>query len=177
MALFGLALVIAVVAIVGIGIAVTAGAISKNAKSKNQVAPGMLTPAPDNWFGSHEPEAKLHRRVRDAAAGLRATAASDPTMADTTASIDREAVRLDEQIVAASRMPESHKAEALETLEASVKQFEDMTAGLISRSSGLAATDVPSELDSLAERLDLVAEARAELDDQDDFPQSDPFPT
>ncbi len=177
MALFGLAIVIAVVAVVGLGVALAAGAISKNAKNKNQVVPGLLTPAPDNWFGSHEPEAKLHRRVRDAAAGLRATAASDPTMADTTASIDREAARLDEQIVAASRMPERHKAEALESLEGAVKQFEDMTAGLITRTSGIGATNVTSELDALAERLDLVAEARAELDDQDDFPQSDPFPT
>lgn len=177
MALLGIAIVIAVVAVAGAGIALAAGAISRNAKSKNQVVPGTLSPAPANWFGSHEPEAKLHRRVRDAAAGLRATAASDPMMADTIASIDREAVRLDEQIVAAARMPERHKLEALEGLEGAVVQFEDMTAGLITRSSGVGPTDVKAELDALAERLDLVAEARAELDEQDEFPTSDPFPT
>ncbi len=177
MALFGLAIVVVVVAVIGAGIAIAAGSISKNAKARNQVVPGMLSSAPTNWHGSHEPEAKLHRRVRDAAAGLRATAASDPTMTETVQSIDREAVRLDEQIVAAARMPERHKQEALQNLEEAVIQFEDMTAGLITRTSGVGPKDVKAELDALAERLDLVAEARAELDEQDDFPQSDPFPT
>lgn len=177
MALFGLAILVGIIAVVGIGVALAAGAVSKNAKSRNQVVPDMLSSAPSNWHGSHEPEAKLHRRVRDAAAGLRATAASDPTMTETMQSIDREAVRLDQQIVAASRMPERHKEEALTTLEDAVLQFEDMTTSLITRSSGVGGENVKSELDALAERLDLVAEARAELDEQDEFPRSDPFPT
>ncbi len=165
--LFVIAIVIAVVAVAGAGVAFAAGAISKNAKAQNQVAPGVATNAPENWFGSHDPEAKLHRRVRDAAHGLRLTAKNDPNMVETVASVDREAVNLDDQIVAASHLPEDLKPEALAGLEEAVSQFEEITAGLITRTSGLGNDNVKAELDDLAERLDLVAEARAELDEQD----------
>lgn len=34
--------------------------------------PGVPTNAPASWAGSHDPEARMHRRLRDALAALRA---------------------------------------------------------------------------------------------------------
>lgn len=140
-------------------------AVGRNAQKQNQVVAGTPSNAPAHWFGSHEPEAKLHRRVRDAVAGLNATPSDDPAMAEIVASVEREAITLDDQIVAASNLADRLKPDVLASLTSAVEQFEDITGSLITRASGLDSDNVQSELDALSERLDLLAQARAELDE------------
>ncbi len=39
----------------------------------NEVVPGVPTSAPKAWAGAHTPEARLHRRLRDAVMASRPT--------------------------------------------------------------------------------------------------------
>ncbi len=73
---FGLILLIAIVAIAGVG-ALAAGAVALALKSKRdykaagEIVPGEASSAPEHWAGAHSPEAKLHRRLVAAAASAR----------------------------------------------------------------------------------------------------------
>ncbi len=160
-------LILGVLVVGGLAAAAVLGgkAVGKNAEKKNQVVAGIPSNAPANWYGSHEPEAKLHRRVRDAVTGLQETPTDDPNMFEVRASVEREAVSLDNQIVAASKLADRLKPDVLESLSAAVDQFEDITARLITRTSGLDDDNVRGELDELTERLDLLREARQEVDE------------
>ena len=64
------------------GVAVAAVAIVHRSQQRaitrdNQLMPGHPTRAPSSWAVSHDPEARLHRRLRDAMAALHAVDAMD----------------------------------------------------------------------------------------------------
>lgn len=143
------------------------GRVKRHYRKAQRVAPGVESAAPLDWVGAHTPEAILHRRLGKATEGLRAATEHDPAASDNVDAVEREALKIEERLVAASHLAERLKVSALTDLEAAVVQIEDVSGQLIHRSADLAAGDIDTQLSELAERLDLLDAARAELDEDD----------
>ena len=136
----------------------------------NQIVPGTPTHAPAAWAGAHSEEARLHRRLRDAVAGLRADPAlADPARADVAlldarVALERHALAVDDRLVAVAALPEPAGGEPLATVAAAVGAVESAVAALV---TAHPAPDGRAELDramaEVDERLALLAAARAEL--------------
>lgn len=150
---------------------VTAGVIAyialRNAQDfsdANEIIPGVPTSAPTAWAGAHSPEARLHRRLRDAMTALRANRSLDePALVGVREALEREALAIDERLVAAAALPKGTRDEPIGQVALAVDAVEATVADIVSRRGpGTAATD-----DALAEvraRLAAVEEARAELE-------------
>ncbi len=146
---------------------VAAITIGQAAKKKNETVPGTASIVPDNWFGSHEPEARLHRRVQAALEGIRASVGDDLTLLETTLAAERQALHLAEQLVACSHLAERLKPPVLAQLDASVSKFEDIAGQVVGRTSGISIPALSSELDDLGRQLEILEQARAEVEEID----------
>ena len=166
--------VVATAAAVGAVFAVGAAAVSKNNRKRNQVVPGIDSKAPANWSGSHQLEAVLHRRIRDAVAGLNTIAGDDASMIGTITSVEKDALDLDNQLVAATMLAPRFKHKALEELADAVAQLEEITAAAVGRSARSSGRSVREQLDDLAVRLESMRLARAEVDEADSQGQAEP---
>jgi hypothetical protein len=159
-----LILVLAVIGGFAIALAVTS---RRDFRKQNQVVPGVDSKAPASWAGSHTPEARLHRRLRDAVAAARTAAdVSGVPLDAATTRIDAEATALDDRLVAAAALPAAHRDEALGRLEPLVASLEDTVAALVER---VSITDGPAELtektlDDTDIALEALARAREEVE-------------
>ena len=160
--LFG---VLAVATLV-VGAVVLASQSRRQFRDANQVVRGVKSQAPESWAGSHDPEARLHRRLRDAKAALTANQAFDDDggLLDLRVDLEQQAQSLDSQLVGiAGLAPELRQAQ-LKRAEQSVAAVEATVASLV----GVSASDSEARLDrlltELRSRTGSVAEARNELD-------------
>lgn len=98
----------------------------------NEIIPGQPTNAPAAWAGSHDPEARLHRRIRDALALLRA----DPKLEydgeriDARVRIELAAIHLDNWLIAVSKTPPRLRESALVNADYTVTELENVAAAL-----------------------------------------------
>lgn len=145
-------------------LALGAQRVKQNAQRSQEIAPGRPSAAPLGWAGAHTPEAKLHRRLGDAMSGLRGATGDDPLVTANVDVVEREALKIEGKLVAASHLADRLKGPAIEELSMAVDQIENVAAQLIQRSAELSAGDVTAQLDELSERLRFLDEARAELD-------------
>jgi len=167
--------------------AIAYGAMRNKASfaASNQIVPGTPGRAPVEWAGAHTPEALLHRRLVVAAAAARAqTGAGDVQQA-----VERGALEIDDRLIAAAALPAANRAAAIAAIEPSVLALENAVSGV--KGSPLDAAPATPALDSavteVQNRLDAVAEARAEVDQLDNTspmtspppapPQTSPPPT
>ena len=98
----------------------------------NEVVPGTATEAPAEWAGAHTPEARLHRRLRDAVVTLRADPAmEDAYRLDARVSLEQHALAVDERLIAVAALPERVRAEPLEGVSAAVDAVEAAVASLV----------------------------------------------
>jgi len=158
-------LTVALVAIAGFGVALTARS-KRDFDEQNEVVPGVRSPAPASWAGAHSREAKLHRRlgatVRSARANPRFI---ELGLAEQTASIEAEALAIDDRLVAAAALSEPHKSEALDVLEATVAELDQTVAELVTSVTVEDSKELLQHSVSVAdERLRALAEARAEVE-------------
>ncbi len=174
-ALFGLVVVAAVAAVA------VAGVIAlRNAKAferDSQLVAGVPTNAPTAWAGSQAPEARLHRRLRDALLALDANQAfdDDGDLLDLRVELQQQAASLDEQLVATAALPASVRADPLAHITGAVAAIEEAVARLASSSAQDAAGRLASALEDVRARTGLVAQARAALDAMGPVPeQPDP---
>jgi len=158
-------IVVAAAAAGGAALALGAQRVKQNAKRGQQIAPGTPSSVPLGWSGAHTPEAKLHRRLGKAMSGLRAATEDDALVLANVEVVEREALKIEEQLVAASMMADRLKGPAMDELGAAVDQIENVSAQLIQRSAELSSGDVQAQLAELSERLELLDQARAELDE------------
>jgi hypothetical protein len=158
-------IVAAVTALAG-GTAFMLGAngVKRNARRSQEIVPGVASEAPLDWVGSHTPEAKMHRRLGEAMSGLRAATDNDGLITANVDVVEREALKIEQQLVAASHLAPRLKGPAIDELGTAVDQIENVAAQLIQRSSELSSGDVQTQLAELSQRLDLLDAARAELD-------------
>lgn len=145
-------------------LALGAQRVKQNARRGQQLSPGTPSAVPLGWAGAHTPEAKLHRRLGQAMSGLRAATEDDALVMANVEVVEREALKIEKQLVSASMMAERLKGPAIEELAAAVDQIENVSAQLIQRSAELSSGDVQDQLSELSERLELLDQARAELD-------------
>lgn len=138
----------------------------------NEVIPGVPTSAPKGWAGAHSVEARLHRRLRDSMTALRANAAlDDPALVDVREALQREAVAIDEQLVAAAALPPRVRDEPMRQITQAVESVEAAVAEVVLL-RGPEHDSSREAIDQVRTRLALVEEARAELADLGGAPSS-----
>jgi hypothetical protein len=161
------ALIVTLVLIVGVTAAVVLVVQRKQQRAltrDNQVIPGRLTRAPRSWAVSHDPEARLHRRLRDAMAALEAVSAMDTgsTIA-LRADLEQTAIQLDDQLVAAAQLTPPQKAELLQAITTTVESVE----GAVGRYAAAATTPDTSALEvdvaTVQNQLDVTKELQRRL--------------
>jgi hypothetical protein len=151
-----------ILGVAALGVAALAIAIAQANRRDNEVVPDVVTRAPRSWAGAHTPEARLHRRLRDSVRSVRtATEGRTEAHTDLRVTLERQAVALDEQLVAVAALPERLRTGPLAEADAAVTALEDAAAALVQRST--AAPDATT-VDAVTERLRLLEEARVELD-------------
>lgn len=122
-------LILVVLAIVGT--TVFAVALVRRSRRQQQAEAAMPFPsrAPVSWSGSHNPEARLHRRIR---AALRSFEQPGGTL--TAAQLDSQvrltilAQEIDDRLVTIAALPDDAKADALSGATADVESLENQIA-------------------------------------------------
>lgn len=172
MAVLLLVLVLGAIAIAG-GVAF-AVALSRKGQARmtaqHELIPGVPTAAPREWGGAHSPEAKLHRRLRDAIAGLRAQAGNpgeDMELLELRVEVEQQAIAVDDRLIAAAALPQSVRGPALAEVDRAVAAVEEAAGAVAAEiaKTGLGGDD--RSLADLAERVRLATQSRAELDAMD----------
>lgn len=158
------ALVVAAAAVGGVALAVTS---KRQYRAANEVIPGRPTNAPAAWAGAHTPEARLHRRLVDVVAALRAHPLLDEGTGrlEARVALEEQVAAIDEQLVAAAALPERVRAEPLAQVERQVVAVEQAAATLAAAgdpTDGPAA--IEQHVDDVRRQLDDLARIRAELD-------------
>ena len=153
-----LVVVLVVVAAVVAGAAAVVRSQKRSFAADNEVVPGTPTRAPAAWAGAHTPEARLHRRLRDAVVGLRANPAmEDAWMLDARVALEQHALAVDERLVAVAALPERVRAQPLVEVASAVEAVEAAVASYVSG---------PAERDGLDQAMTEVAERVAALGQQ-----------
>ncbi len=149
---------VVVVLVLFLASAVVAATVVVRAQRKkfaeaNVVVPGTSTKAPAEWAGAHTPEARLHRRLRDAVAAVRANPAmEDAYRMDARVSLEQQALAVDERLIAVAALPDRVRAEPLAAVSAAVDAVEAAVAALV------AGPDSQSGLDqAMAEVAEQVS--------------------
>ncbi len=129
----------------------------------NEVIPGVPTKAPTAWAGAHSPEARLHRRLRDSMTALRANRTLDePALVDVREALEREALAIDEQLIAAAALPARVRDEPMAQIATAVESVEAAVAEVVLL-RGPERSSSQEAIEQVRTRLALVEEARAEL--------------
>jgi hypothetical protein len=163
-------LIVALVVAAGGGAAIALASSSKRKYARQgQIVPGVESKAPASWAGAHTPEAKLHRRLGNAVAAVRANAAVDAFSSART-TFEAEALALDERLVAAAALPESVRAEPMAKVAAAVDALEAAAGALALQQAHGDPAVLAGAVNDVDERMRALAEARAELDRADPAP-------
>jgi hypothetical protein len=165
MTLFVILVVLAIAA--AAAIALGAARVRRSAVHANEVVPGTPTRAPIGWAGAHTPEALLHRRLRTVVDAARAQ--GEPGSDAVREAVERGALEIDERLIAAAALPEPQRADAIASITPSVAALENAVSG--GKAVGRAGPGAPAELEGAMQdvqnRLDAIAQARAEVDQLD----------
>ena len=110
----------------------------------NEVVPGVPTSAPASWAGSHDPEARLHRRLRDAMASLRAGPSASTVRRELRVELEQQALALDESLVAIAGAPLAQAHRPLARVTDGVEAVERAVAEV----AGAAAEEATARLEA-----------------------------
>lgn len=155
-------LLLALLVAVGMVTAVAVG-VKRSRRRANEVVPGVTSPAPVAWAGAHSPEARLHRRLRDAVRAMRAQPAVAGPAEDLRGDLERAALALDEHLVAVAALPPATRSAPLARVDEAVAGLEEAAAMWGARAVG-GVDDGSTLVDGVRLRLRLLDQARAELD-------------
>jgi hypothetical protein len=169
MAAFLLGLVIIVVAgAVGAGYLAFRGTkkLKDNYERSNQVVPGYASAAPTAWLGSHDPEARLHRRLIDAIQALHANQQFDTlgTYLDLRVELEQQAIAVDNELVSVAALPVALRQEPLTNLTQAVASIEQAVGELARTSAQQASDQLAKTLEGLRQRTSTLDQARAALE-------------
>jgi hypothetical protein len=135
-----------VLLLVVVSAAVAATVVVRTQKRKfaeaNVIVPGTATKAPAEWAGAHSPEARLHRRLRDAVAAVQANPAmEDAFMMDARVSLEQQALAVDERLIAVAALPDGVRSEPLASVAAAVDAVETAVAALVAGPESKSSLD------------------------------------
>jgi hypothetical protein len=160
-------LILALALVVGLTVAVIAlvGHNQQRAITReNQLIPGRPTHAPRSWAVSHDPEARLHRRLRDAMTALHATNALDTgTTIVLRADLEQTALDLDDHLVAVAQLKSVHKVEMLQTVTTTVECIEDAVARYAAAATMPDTAALEADLATVQRQLDITRELQHRL--------------
>jgi len=146
----------------------------------NRVVPGAKTGAPLHWLAAPSRAASAHRRLRRAVDGARAALGGMPPdvtvrgdVAACVSLLERQAVDLDHRLVVAARCPAATRWRLVNDLEPQVREVERIGSRLaeVAVMASPRPTGAGVELEALDHRLQVLADARAELDAMEDGPR------
>jgi hypothetical protein len=152
---------LAVVAAGGAYVVALARSSRRHVDDYRHVVPGIGPAAPQEWAGAHSPEAKLHRRIRDA---VKAAHAQSGASAGALAQLDQAAVALDQRLIGAAALPDRHRPGAIAEVAPLVDRFEDGVAELAHASPDALSASFDSSMSAIQHELDALAQARAEVE-------------
>lgn len=148
--------------------------VKRNYERSNQVVPGIASSAPSSWLGSHEPEARLHRRLQTVIGSLHAGQNLDLVgdYLDLRVEIERQSVAIDDELVATSQLPVHLRDERLANLGEAVATLEEAVAEIGLAASSGATHEVAELLAEVRRRsgsLDRAEAALREIDEAGDL--------
>lgn len=150
-------------AAVGIVALLVVGVVALVNRGRGDVERDPLTGEAAAWAGQHTPAAKLHRRL---AAAVAALPADDPNLLQARLAIEDLARAVDRQLVAVAALPERVRPAPLAQATAAVEAVEDAVGRVAANELGAGGTAaVESALASVQERLELLTQARQELEE------------
>ncbi|MTE14458.1 hypothetical protein [Nocardia aurantiaca] len=159
-----LIVVILVAAAVG-GVLLLSSRQKSATAAANQVVPGIATRAPASWAGSHDPEPRLHRRLRDAVRALHtADSLDDGTTIVLRAELEQAALAWDDRLVAMAALPVAARRDQLATATKAVESIEGAVAQYVSAATQRTAADVNAGLTAARAQLEIQAEIRRSLE-------------
>lgn len=157
----GVAVVVLVVlaALVVSGVVLFVGLLTQRSRSAQQrhseLVPGRPGGAPREWALSHDPEARLHRRMVDALASVRAV---EPlgglAVTDLRVQLELYAELLDQRLVGASSVTGTVHGPALDAVARDVDELEQVAGQVVVLAS--AGSPDPGALDALGGRLRML---------------------
>ena len=154
-----------IVALVVVAVILPPAYVHWRVRRQMRIRPGTRTNAPTWWLVSTVGPARLHRRLRRAAAGTRAAAdASDPAIREMAHEAEHHALALEAPLLVAARLGRAGSAE-LRALSEQTTELEAFVARLanVVRQSATAPVGRRS-VQQLQGRLDALEAAHAELD-------------
>lgn len=167
----GLLLGLLVVGVIVVAVGLTVGTLltirrqRESFAAANEVVPGVPTRAPSSWAGSHDPEARLHRRLRDAVTALRsAPSAMDGAALEQRVELEQQALALDESLVAIAATAAAHRPEPLARVAGAVEVLEAAVADVAAGSAEAAASRLEAAVAEVRQQHVTLEEVRAELD-------------
>lgn len=166
------AIIIAAVVLIAV-VAFGALFLARNSKrtydKQAELFAGQPSTVPPQFGGSHDPEARLFRRLRDAIAALHGNEVftGDALMLDARVQIDLCAQRITDQLIAISRLAQSQKSDAVAPIEPKITGLESLAADLVTltgtkaldRAESTLALLAPSPETQVVERVHPVTEA------------------
>ncbi|MQY31474.1 hypothetical protein [Nocardia aurantia] len=159
-----LALVVIVGGVIAVLAVVTAGQ-RRSMAEENEVIPGTPTRAPTAWARSHDVEAKLHRRLRDAMTALHAVAAYDTAASLSMRSgLEQSALAVDHHLVAVAALPRPHRERQLPEVTLAVETIEAGVADYTTATTKPDLSALEADLTAVQSRLDAVTQIRRTLD-------------
>jgi hypothetical protein len=134
----------------------------------NQLIPGHPTRAPRSWAVAHNPEAVLHRRLRDAMTALRTVESFDTSSAFMLRTdLEQTALDLDDHLVVVAQLQPVQKEEYLQAVTATVESIEAAVAKYAAAATRPDTTALEADLATVQLQLDTTAELQRKLPPSD----------
>lgn len=164
MLVFVLVALILLAAVVG-GVMLLSSRQKRATADANQIIPGTPTRAPASWAGSHDPEPRLHRRLRDAMTAVRtANSLDDGTTIVLRAELEQAALAWDDRLVAIAALPATAREEQRATAAKGVETIEAAVAQYVSAATQRTAADVTAGLAAAQSQLRIQEGIRKSLE-------------
>ena len=130
----------------------------------NQLIPGRPTRAPRSWAVSHDPEARLHRRLRDAMAALQAVNAMDTgSTVVLRADLEQTAIQLDDQLVAVAQLTPPQREELLQAITTAVESVEAAVGRYAAAATMPDTSALDADVATVQRQLDVTRELQRRL--------------
>ncbi len=164
---FVVALAVTLIAIVAVAIAVAAVVHRRQQRAlarDSQLIAGRPTRAPASWAVSHDPEARLHRRLRDAMAALHAVDAMDTGSTVTLrADLEQTAIALDDQLVVVAQLTPPQRQELLAAITATVESIEAAVGRYAAAATMPDTIALDADVATVQRQLDVTKELQRRL--------------
>jgi hypothetical protein len=130
----------------------------------NQLIAGRLTRAPRSWAVSPDPEARLHRRLRDAMAALQAVNAIDTgsTIA-LRADLEQTAIQLDDQLVAVAQLTPTQREQLLPAITTTVESVEAAVGRYAATATKPDTAALDADVATVQHQIDVTRELQRRL--------------